>query len=124
MVNFNQKLEHACRVFAVSINQVCEDTGIRPFALYLHATDQLPLKRRDMLRLCAYFGVVDDYFVNARIRYIDREKLPEVLRGFITPRRRIMHYEENNEDVPMLLGEKALAEYKSMLAAVYSGKQQ
>lgn len=124
MVTFDQKLEHACRVFAVSIEKVCADTGISPFALHLHATGQLPLKHRDMFKLCAYFEVVDDYFVNAKIQYIDRDKLPDVLRGFIPAKRRIMHYEENSEDVTELLSERSLAEYEILLSDVYSRKQQ
>ncbi len=107
MQTFQEKLEHACRAHSVAINDVCKDTRISPFSLYLQASGQKSLNHKEMLLLCRYFAVTDDYFTNERIRFIDEEKLPAKVRKMVfrEDRKGIMCYQVTDSNSPDLTPE-------------------
>lgn len=77
---FKRKLEHACRVYSVTIEELSTAIKISPFSLHLHETGQRPLDKSEMKRLCQYFDLMDNYFINDNIRYVDEEVFPDNLR--------------------------------------------
>lgn len=101
MATFEEKLAHACRVFSVSVADVCEATGVKPFSLHLQLTGQRRLSHDEMLLLCQFFAVVDDYFINEAIHYVDEDELPDILRELMhKPKnsKKILCYEEVTEE--------------------------
>ncbi|CUH95662.1 hypothetical protein P22_1737 [Propionispora sp. 2/2-37] len=101
MATFQEKLVHACRVFSVSIADVCNATGVKPFSLYLQITGQRQLSHNEMLQLCQFFDVVDDYFTNEAIQYVDEDELPGILRELMSKpqkNKKILCYEEVTEE--------------------------
>lgn len=84
MATFEEKIEHACRTFSISIEELCEAIKIPPLALHLHATDQRNLAHNEMVLLCQYFDVMGNYFTNPDIRFVDVDALPEHARELIS----------------------------------------
>jgi hypothetical protein len=103
MVTFQEKLDHACRAFSVTMDEVCKATKISPFCIQLHATGQRDLSHNDMVLLCQYFDITGDYFTNNNIRYIDTDTLPDEVRELLSEsevKNRILCYCVANDDVP------------------------
>lgn len=112
MATFQEKLDHACRTFSVTVEDVCAAVKIKPFSLLLHATGQRHLDHNEMVLLCQYFDVPGDYFVNTKIRFIDEETLPtnvcELLKNIGNGKKTISCYEVESEDSPDLTPKQLL----------------
>lgn len=103
MATFQEKLEHACRVFSVTLDDVCKATKISPFAMELHANGQRNLSHNAMVLLCQYFDLRGDYFTNDNIRYVAEETLPTKVRELLSEsddKRGIMCYQVVNNNDP------------------------
>jgi hypothetical protein len=103
MATFQEKLDHACRAFEISVDELCEATKIRLFSFHLHATGQRHLRHNEMVLLCQYFDLPGDYFTDKGIRFVDEETLPEKIRALIKRqgnKKSIICYKVRDEDSP------------------------
>lgn len=84
MAIFQEKLEHACNTYSVSVDDLCKAIKISRFSIHLHATGQKNLGRDDMMHLCQYFDLKNDYFTDDNINYVDEKKLPVRVRKLLS----------------------------------------
>ncbi|WP_094607709.1 hypothetical protein SPSIL_009300 [Sporomusa silvacetica DSM 10669] len=107
MATFQEKLDHACRVFSVTMDEVCVFTKTNSFSFVLHATGQRQLSHNEMVLLCQFFNVPGEYFTNERIRFVDEEKMPDKVRDLMhTDKPGITCYEVTEDDVSDMTDEQ------------------
>lgn len=59
--------------------------------IYYYNNERLQLKEADMVRLCDYFHVVEDFFTNDKVDFIEQDNLPKIINA-MTKKYPILYY--------------------------------